>query len=216
MMTPTSWIADIADETAARWSGGANVLALLFAQPDSVAIRTLDSRREYFDYRTGDSWDLFFPGYYRSSKGAEFERRAGARPAGTSDLEEWFFSPRDFNAFRRDVSDRTNGLWHYSGGTDLVLVPGWLPADGEPLLYWDETLSGSVTDDVTGVTTKSLPEVIESISHDLEEAWNSPDYGVSDVTNPRPPDTGGSVGRDILVNTLSGILAALGMKAIAG
>jgi len=40
------------------------LLAFLFAHPDSHAIRLLDYRGDYFDVRSGNTWDLFFPGYY--------------------------------------------------------------------------------------------------------------------------------------------------------
>src|SRR5579859_5452107 len=43
-----------------RMQSGPMVLAFLFAQPDSDAVRTLDTRGKYFDIRTGDTWDLFF------------------------------------------------------------------------------------------------------------------------------------------------------------
>src|SRR4051794_30023661 len=54
----TTWSAkDAADRAAARWTAGVNVLAFLFAHPDSEAMASLDARGEYFDYRTGERWD---------------------------------------------------------------------------------------------------------------------------------------------------------------
>src|SRR5262249_3055242 len=41
-----------------------SVLAFMFAPPRSPTIEMLDERGDYFDIRTGDTWDLFFPGYF--------------------------------------------------------------------------------------------------------------------------------------------------------
>ena len=49
------------DRIDAAWEMTPTVIALLFGFPDSVAIETLRARRAYFDLRTGDTWDLFFP-----------------------------------------------------------------------------------------------------------------------------------------------------------
>src|SRR5437016_2820961 len=70
MITAASMAADYQESIRARWHGGPTVLAFLFGHPDSETIRTLDARGEYFDHRTGDTWDLFFPGYYRSRNAA--------------------------------------------------------------------------------------------------------------------------------------------------
>src|ERR1700743_2722295 len=52
----------------AEWHGGAPVLAFLFSLPDSATMQALDSGIDHMDQRTGDSWDLFFPGYYRECR----------------------------------------------------------------------------------------------------------------------------------------------------
>ena len=51
------------------WVGGPTVVALLFAHPDSRAIRTLDARASTSTTGRAETWDLFFPGYYRSENG---------------------------------------------------------------------------------------------------------------------------------------------------
>lgn len=89
------------DEIKARCRGGPTVLAFLFAHPDSDAIRMLDVRGEYFDVRTGDTWDLFFPGYYRSTKGRAFEQQAGAQPIGHGFGIDWYFSVNGFPSSAR-------------------------------------------------------------------------------------------------------------------
>jgi hypothetical protein len=203
------------DEIKARWAGGPSVLALLFAQPDSDAVRSLDHRGEYFDRRSGDTWDLFFPGYFRSPKDEHFERAVGAVPIGQGFLRDWYFSPPEFNQLRATIEQKSEGRWHYSGGTDLVLVNAWMPATDEPTIDWASTLSGCVTDATVGDTTLALPQVIERISRDLELALEDPDYGVGAITGPQPgPNGSGTTGRDLVVNALGGIIATLGAKAL--
>jgi hypothetical protein len=86
LMSAGHWEEQQRERRAANWTGGFTVLALLFAQPSAPAIRMLDERGDYFDIRTGETWDLFFPGYYRTPEDEYFEHQTGARRvwAGTS------------------------------------------------------------------------------------------------------------------------------------
>lgn len=61
MMTAAMGVQSWKDSLRADWRGGPSVVALLFAHPDAQPITDLDTRGDYFDCRTGDSWDLFFP-----------------------------------------------------------------------------------------------------------------------------------------------------------
>jgi len=207
MMAPAPTAAKIADALAARSTGTWSVLAMLFAHPDSEAIRSLDARGAYFDVRTGDTWDLHFPGYARRLV-------EGDEPVGSRHLRSWSFDPRDFDALRVRIERNARGRWSYSGGTDLVLTSVWLPVAPEPpQIAWESTLSGCVTDAGTGTRTLSLPEVIERISRDLERALGDPDYGVGLVTRPDGTSADGSV-RDVVTGALGGIFAALGANAL--
>jgi hypothetical protein len=201
------------DSIKARWQGGPTVLAFLFALPDSDAIQMLDARGEYFDVRTGDTWDLFFPGYYRSTRGPEFERRTGGRPVGVSYADDWYFNPKDFNDLRKHIEQSSDQRWEYSGGTDLVLINGWLAVEGEPTIDWVSTISGQVSDRITGTQTLTLANVIERITRDLENAAEDSSYGVGEVTDGSLQQEN-HVGRDFMINVLSGIAAALGAKAL--
>jgi hypothetical protein len=211
LMIPTK--EEVQDFIKARWQGGPTVLAFLFAPPDSDAIRMLDSRGEYFDVRTGDTWDLFFPGYYRSTKGSAFERKQGARPIGDNYAGDWYFSPTGFNDLRIRIEQSSGNLWQYSGGTDLVLINGWLVEQGEPTIDWESTISGQVTDQSAGTQTLTLANVIEKISRDLEAGTEDRSYGAGEVTD-EPPAPASHAGRDFAVQALSGIAAALGAKAL--
>jgi hypothetical protein len=209
----TRWMAPVVDrkeyedQLAPHSPDGPTVLAFLFAPPDSAAIAALDARGAYFDVRTADIWDLFFPGYYRSTQGAEAECRAGARPAGHDYASNWYFSPGSFNRLRQQIEESSGHLWEYSGGTDLVLVNAWLPERGELTIDWASTFSGQITDQMT------LGNVIEKMSRDLESGAEDSHYGVGDIIGQRQTP-GSHIGRDFMIQALSGIAAALGAKAL--
>jgi hypothetical protein len=153
-------------------------LAFLFALPDSAAIRQLDARGDYFNVRTGDTWDLFFPGY-RKSRGNDSGRWVTRRAYG----RRWRFDAEGFNTIREYVERESGRRWEYSGSTDLVLINCWIHEHGEPTIDWASTISGQLTDQVDGVQTLTLANIIERISRDLGTAAEDPSYGVSRVTN---------------------------------
>ena len=115
-MTVASSQRQYEDSIRARWTGGPSVLAFLFVHPDCDAVRMLDARGAYFDQRTGDTWDLFFPGYYRSRKGRDFEDFSGARPVGRDYGGDWYFNARDFNELREHVERSSGGVGNTPGG----------------------------------------------------------------------------------------------------
>jgi len=212
-MSAASMQRDYEDSIKARWHGGPTVLAFLFAPPDSDAIRRLDARGDYFDLRTGDTWDLFFPGYYRSAKGRGFEQQTHARPVGGNYADDWYFNASDFNGMREHVERCSERRWEYSGETDLVLVNGWLAEGGEPTIDWTSTIYGQITDQAAGAKTLTVAGVIERITRDLESATEDVSYGVGEVTDgPHPPE--GHASRDFAVNALAGIAVALGARAL--
>ncbi len=213
LMTSLVAQADYEDLIRARWHGGPSVLAFLFAHPDSDAIRMLDLRGDYFDQRTGDTWDLLFPGYYHSTKGHYFERQTGAQSVGRRHAADWYFSPRDFNVLRKHVEEASGGRWTYSGNADLVLVNAWLVEDGEPTIDWMSTISGELSDRAAGSRTLSLSGVIERISQDLERLAGDPSYGVGVVTNKPSPPADQTL-RELMINALGGIAASLASKGL--
>lgn len=89
MMTAAVIEQDVQDRLAARWGGNWSVVAMLFAFPDEDAMSTLDSRGGYFDTRTGDVWDLLFPGYFVSTEDG-IERGAGSQPVGKHHTANWW------------------------------------------------------------------------------------------------------------------------------
>jgi hypothetical protein len=204
------------DRIKTGWRGGPTLLAFLFAAPDTGAIKMLDARGDYFDLRTGNTWDLFFPGYYRSHKGILFEREAGALPIGDRYANDWFFSAADFNELREHVEMLSRHLWEYSGGADLVLVNGWLPPEGEPTIDWASTISGQITDQVAGAQTLTLAHVVERITRDLETGNEDSAYGVGEITDGPAIRKGprGEAAREFMVEMLAKIAADLGSRAL--
>jgi hypothetical protein len=182
----------------------------------------LDERGDYFDQRTGDTWDLFFPGYYVSAKSPDFEResgsqlggRTGFRSAGRRYAESWYFNARDFNLLREHIETFSGGRWEFSGQTDLVLVNGWLEPGAEPTIDWASTISGELAEH-SERGRLNLASVVERITRDLENGSEDLAYGVGEITdNPIPPES--HVMRDLMLNALAGIAAALGAKTLGG
>jgi len=197
------------EDVVAQWHGAQSALAFLFAPPDSAAMEMLDARGEYFDIRTGDTWDLFFPGYYRS-----YRSISDARPVGHRFGRDLYFQPAGFDHLRWHIEHSSGGRWYYSGGTDLVLVNVYLPGLGEPTVDWESTISGQVTDATAGIRTLTIANIVERITRDLEAALEDPNYGVGDVTDGTPAVRDHRAIRDFMINALGGIAAALGARAM--
>jgi hypothetical protein len=212
MMTAAAGIKSYQDTITARWTEGPTVVAFLFAHPDSEAVRLLDARGDYFDCRSGDTWDLFFPGYYRSSADREFERRVGGVPVGRDYADDWYFDAKGFDTLRAHIEGLCEHRWEFSGGTDLVLINAWLVADGEPTIDWASTLSGQLTE-ADSTPTLTLAQVVEKLTRDLVRDLEDPNYGVSAVVAPSelsPP----SIAREVVASALGGIAAALGVRGL--
>jgi len=201
------------DQILSRWTGGFTVLAFLFAHPDSSAMRSLDSRGDYFDIRSGNTWDLFFPGYYKSDRDDYFESQFGALRAGQQFTRDWYFNPREFDDLRQHVEEKCQGQWRYSGEADLVLTNAYMPDQGELTIDWASTVSGPLSDPALGILTMTLATVIENLSRDLELNNEDEVFGVRAVVNPPGEDDDRTrPGREFFVSVLAEIAAALAVK----
>jgi hypothetical protein len=190
---------------------GFSVLAFLFAQPDSAAIQTLEARREYFDVRTGNTWDLFFPGYYRSLKDPDCEPARDARPVGRGFAGDWFFHPREFNALREHVERESKRRWEYSGETDLVLINCFLADEGDPTIDWTSTISGTMSDVAGKDGAWTLSRVIEKITNDQLQGNEDPKFGVGGLID-GPPPAGNTAVREFFATALGEIAASLAAR----
>lgn len=205
MMTAALVQQDYEDRLTAAWRGNFSVLAFLFAFPDEPCMEALDLRGDYFDIRTGDTWDLFFPGYYKSSHRV-MEVAVGAQPVGAAHTSDWYFSSHEFDSLRRQIEEATFGTWTFSGAADLVLLNVWIPDHGKPVVDWDSVQFGSLAASGDG----SLKSVVERISRDLERGEEDASYGVSSVVNPPVPPGQDSTPKKVLIGAAGGILAAIG------
>jgi hypothetical protein len=194
------------DEIRAAWHGSATVLALLFAPPDSASMHLLRARREYFDIRTGDKWDLFFPGYY--SRG---DATAGSKPPQAG--PDWAFDAVGFDLIRGRTETQSRGRWRYSGNSDLVLVGGWLPEEGEVTIDWESTASTELNEPGVDTSSMTLGAVVETITSDLDRALDDPVRGLSRRTAHSSTGVRPAM-RDLTVDVLSGVLAALATRGL--
>lgn len=178
------------------------VVGLIFVQPDSRVITTARERKEYFDSRSGELWDLFFAGYYR------YGLMPGGRPL-TDAGDGPQFSPKAFDEMRRHVEGACG--WRYSGDCDLVVVNAYLTADVEPLIDWVSVLGGRLVDPNDAYKALSLGGVVEAISQAVELDFESADWNVGGAL--WPPEQGPdpkfvSFARDVLANAVANVLTS--------
>lgn len=191
------------DAISARWCGSYTVLALLFAFPDDPCMRTMAARRRYFDLRTGNTWDLFFPGYYASERGA-FPYTPQVQ-VGAENGRSWYFDEFGFNEIREHVERGTNREWQYRGeGCELVLLNVYLQEQGDPIVDWESVQSGVLD----GGGRNSLPAVIERISRDLEQDLEDASYGVGELVRPGSESEQTAIGTQIMIGALGDMLAS--------
>lgn len=216
LMSAISITQDYRDQLARTWRGSYTLLAFLFAPPDEPAIDLLNQRGQYFDIRTGDTWDLFFPGYYRSrNRRLESEVHANSPfstplPIGDKYTSNWYFSAADFNELRHHIEVNSSRCWQYSGGSDLVLLNAYVPNCGDPIVDWASAQSGAIT------PPNTLATAIEQISRDIQNGEEDAAYGVAPITNANGPENDTArtnVAQDFAVQALAGIATALGLKA---
>ena len=180
------------------------LVALLFAMPDSAVIRLAEQRTEYFDTRTGTSWDLYFAGYYRwEVPGYDVN---GKMLAAEDDSPR--FSAREFNAMRNRVSGASG--WTYSGKSDLVLVNAFVAGGHDPVIDWASTRGGPLVDANDRYLRHSLSEVIEFLTDEIEGRYESDDWNVADRLWPQassPPNRLVTFARDVLASVVATVVA---------
>ena len=188
---------EIADRLAASWTGSPVVLAFLFSQPGSAAVEQLCQRGAYFNERTGDDWDLFFPGYFTFDT-PELAQNTDqllkdAIHVGDVDDLPWFFNPSYFEKFRKELEHGAKGRWTYSGETDLVVLSVYLHDQGAPTVDWESLQAGQLTDPNVGAHSLTLAEAIEKRMEDHDHDLQDEHFGLVDVFGqPRTDDEGGS------------------------
>lgn len=175
-------------------------LTFIFAYPDSEAIQTLDARGGVFDNRTGDNWDLFFPGYGMATGASSIIEPE--EPVGKRFLKDWFFSEQEFHALRAHIEDCSDNAWRFSGEIDLVTVNAWVAFGCEPSIDWESTQSGSLTDE-----TMTISQVVEAVSSEVEQGLEDQYFNIGSVL--QQPDLESVViqYREIVYSIIGGIIA---------
>ena len=212
MMTAASMDEVFTDEALIRSPSLSTVVALLFAMPNSDAIRSLDGQGNYLDIRSGNTWDLFFAGYYRSTKD-DLENQVGARAVGQDWARDWYFNAEEFNNMREFVESSSGGKWRYSGGTDLVLINAVIPAKGPVTVDWESVQSGQVTERMDGTSTLTLTQTVEKITRDIKSNLEDKSYGVGEVTDPTTKRED-SIAKKVMIGAMGGMIAAVGRGII--
>lgn len=138
------------------------LVSIVFAEPASLVISDLRTNRVFWDELTGESWDLFFAGYY------QYGSHGDAHPIPVDPHPDregaWQFSPRAFREFLGEVEHamgraRLRHPWRFSGTADLV---SFMAYGGEP--DWESLRSV----DLCGTTAPQpgqhpLGEVVEGL-----------------------------------------------------
>lgn len=205
------WSGSVEGRLAERCEGltqpETSVVILVFAFPDSWSAKQLMQRREYFDIRSCEDWDVFFPGYYRYGSMGD--------PQQVDLADYWGFSPRAFDRFRRDLEVRTERRWRFRGESELIAMNAFLTADG-PAVDFTSVVSGPLTERDRGITTRTLAEAIERLGQQFDDESDDSDYGLGEVF--APPTTDGpkrepAIGK-IGIGAAGGVASALVRHAL--
>jgi hypothetical protein len=169
-------------------------------------MRVLSNRLEYFDVRTGDTWSLFFPGYYERDPN-KTTRRIDPFLGVARDRKEWAYEANGFNSIREYVSQQSGGRWKYSGETDIVLMGVWLPEEGDIDVDWESLRSGILVESGGERTDRTLGALIESISNSFDELLDPGADTGSLLADDGPPSNNRMV--EFTTQVLSGIATAI-------
>jgi hypothetical protein len=182
------------------------LVSIVFAEPASLVISDLETNRVFWDEMTGESWDLFFAGYY------QYGSHGDARPIRVDHRRPrdggWQFSPRAFREFLSEVElsiarAKPRPSWRFNGTAMLV---SFMVYGGEP----DWASLHSV--DLCGTTTPQpgstpLGQAVEGLRRWQDEEPD-PLFAPGEA-----PGTGPSVPREALRQALlwSALAAAAGI-----
>lgn len=173
-----------------------SAVILVFAQPDSWSARQLCARRSYFDVRSGEDWDVFFPGYYRYGSMGD--------PEAVKLDEYWGFSPRAFDSFRRELEQKSESRWRSDGESELVAMNATL-VPGGPVVDFASVVNGPLTEPDISVTTRTLAQAIERLGQQVDDRAEDADYGLAEV-----------VGKADEVRAKEGVIGRIGIGAAGG
>jgi hypothetical protein len=139
MNTAKSYIqllADLKAKFSANPKRNVRLLGLIFCRPDNKLAREeiLPSLAYYHD-RSRKNIDFYFAGF---DKGTTHESADIIVSSGIPAKPEWAFKLKSFDEFREEIEKHTR--WHYSGGSDFILVNCCYDEKGEPHLDYDSAV----------------------------------------------------------------------------
>ncbi len=153
------------------------LVGILFARPSSpLAAAEIVPALDDYSYRSADNVDFFLPGYCLGPQADhEFQQVRGSRG------EFWVFSPKLFDALRRDVEGLTT--WRYSGATDLILANArWDAGEAGAAIDFTTTVACQLDKMKADGAIRSVETCFESIFRFAEQCdGDDPAWGFSDA-----------------------------------
>lgn len=153
-----------------------------------MVVSDVVANRAFWDELTGESWDLFFAGYYAYGSHGDAQAICLDRSPHEG---SWYFSASQFRRFLLDVEmslpAEMSRRWRFSGGADLV---SFMVYGGDP-----DWLGLRAVDLIEGAEAEALGRAIEGLRR-WQEQEPSAAYAPGSV------DSGVSVPRDALREAL--------------
>ena len=84
------------------------------------ALELLEHNGEVLNLRSGSRWDLFFPGYFQTSRTNESIFLPGCMPVGRGFLSNWYFNAKDFDRMCKQVETMSQGQFIYDGRPTIM------------------------------------------------------------------------------------------------
>jgi hypothetical protein len=119
------------NKSRSRFVPQERVIAFAFMPPESPMFEKLSKYGDSWDFRTGETWDVFFPGYYVSwDKGTE--DRSSAQALGSDFTQAWYFDRESYHLFVSQVEQNCKDagrIWSWSGSSTLLFLRATVGAD---------------------------------------------------------------------------------------
>lgn len=162
-----------------KWSGkSVKFVGLLFSRPESILGREeITLNLSYFHERSAQNVHFFCAGY-------QWEKEPDSAPTTVKIADEqWYFNQKRFIQFCDEIKSKIK--WHYSGGTDLILLNTIYNFDNVELDFESEThffLKKMKNENIIDGVAEFFEEIFE-----FAKNYNGND-AVGDFMN--PPDIG--------------------------
>lgn len=239
-MHPGPCLDDIVQTSTRRASNaaefGTSLLALVVSGPWGSVLTELADHHAYWDHRTGDRLHVFFAGVLSNIQDGRPHNAEVARNLTYFDKEivqleppnrppsrsggrdrhpgsrGWYWSPRLFNEFRRELEQATDGRWTFSGSSDLVVVNVLGGGGVEGTVDWASTTCIQLDRAYEDGGVRWFGELIERLTTAIERQPSDEFWGLGDIVARDEEQFGGSNGsraikyliRDVVLPGLGG------------